>query len=221
MFLALVTARFSAPSNRQFELLSLAESGKFCAFTRPLTRENSAADPAPRRAGYVPPRHAHGGHHRFTIGEDRRKKGGCYGYDGGKQVAGRKRFALVDTLGLLLAVLVLPANTGERAGAQKLLVLARKKYPMLQVVWADGGYDGIEFLEWCATVLSLTILIVSKPLGIKTFLVLPRRWVVERTFGWWGKFRRLSRDYETKPVSSESWIQIAMLSLMAKRLRPK
>ena len=118
-------------------------------------------------------------------------------------------------------MVVLPADTGERAGAQQLLTTAREKYPTLQVVWADGGYAGKEFSEWCAKTLSLLLLIVAKPLGIKTFLVLPRRWVVERTFAWLGKFRRLARDYETNSESAKSWIQIAMLSLMVNRLKPK
>ena len=118
-------------------------------------------------------------------------------------------------------MVVLPADTGERAGAQQLLTTAREKYPTLQVVWADGGYAGEEFSNWCAKTLSLLLLIVAKPLGIKTFLVLPRRWVVERTFAWLGKFRRLARDYETNSESSKSWIQIAMFSLMINRLKTK
>ena len=118
-------------------------------------------------------------------------------------------------------MLVLPADTGERAGAEQLLRLAREKYPTLQVVWADGGYAGEKFIAWCASTLSLVVLIVAKPLGIKTFLVLPRRWVVERTFAWLGKFRRLAREYETTAESSSCWIQIAMLSLMINRLKPK
>ena len=117
-------------------------------------------------------------------------------------MTGRKRFALVDTLGLLLVVLVLPADTGEREGARQLLQLARKKYPTLQIVWADGGYSGVDFAKWCIETLSLLLVIVAKPLGIKTFVLLPRRWVVERTFAWLGKFRRLAREYETKAESS-------------------
>ena len=124
-------------------------------------------------------------------------------------------------MGLLLAIMILPADTGEREGARQVLQAAREKYPTLQLVWADGGYSGVEFVAWCAQALSLLLVIVAKPLGIKTFLLLPRRWVVERTFAWLGKFRRLAREYETKKESSIAWIQIAMTSLMINRLKPK
>jgi putative transposase len=106
----------------------------------------------------------------------------------------------------------------ERAGAEAVLALAREQSPTAQVVWADGGYCGEKFTNWCRQTLALILLIVKKPLGIKTFLLLPRRWVVERTFGWLGKFRRLARDYETKSKNSKGWIFVAMIQLMSRRL---
>ena len=106
----------------------------------------------------------------------------------------------------------------ERAGAEAVLAMACEQSPTAQIVWADGGYCGEKFTKWCLQTLSLALLIVKKPLGIKTFLLLPRRWVVERTFGWLGKFRRLSRDYEEKPKNSKGWIFVAMIQLMVRRL---
>ena len=117
-----------------------------------------------------------------------------------------------------MALAVLPASTPERAGAQLVLPLACEQRPKAEVVWADGGYDGVNFTTWCQQTLGLVLLVVKKPLGIKTFQVLPRRWVVERTFGWLGKFRRLSRDYEVNPKNSKGWVFLAMIQLMTNRL---
>ena len=210
--MALFAPRFSAAQGSQRRLLSLAKSGISRGVTRPFARRNTeenGAKPNP-----------HGGHYRFAIGKDRRKKGGCYGYDAGKKIGGRKRFALVDTQGLLLVLLVLPADTPERQGAKNLLTLAREKYATLKHIWADAGYNGEEFIGWCKEMLELSMEIVSKPFGVKTFTLLPRRWVVERTFGWMGRYRQLARDYEVNPLHSKGWILISMISLMTKRLSP-
>ena len=141
------------------------------------------------------------------------------GYDGHKKVTGRKRHILVDVMGLLLVVLVHKADIQERAGAKLLLQRAvTKGCARLQLIWADGGYSGVEFKEWVRTVTNWLFEVVVRPEGTKGFVVLPRRWVVERTFGWFGRSRRLSKDYEQLPETSEAMIYAAMSRLMVKRL---
>ena len=112
-----------------------------------------------------------------------------------------------------------PANIGDREGAKDLLRRCWLNLPRLSHIWADGNYDG-PLVEWAKTCWNLTLEIVVKPPEQKGFSVLPRRWVVERTFAWLGKQRRLSKDYEELPQSSEAFIQIAMSALMIKRLAP-
>ena len=142
--------------------------------------------------------------------------GGPRGYDAGKKVTGRKRHILVDTLGLLLAVLVHPADVQDRDGAKGLLSGLVGYLPRLQLIWADGGYAG-QLETWvqeqCHWVLSIV-----KRSELHTFKVLPHRWVVERTFGWLNRERRLSKDYERLPRSSEAFIHVSMIRLMARRL---
>ena len=141
------------------------------------------------------------------------------GYDANKNVTGRKRHILVDVMGLLLVVLVHKADIQERAGAKLLLQRAvTKGFARLRLIWADGGYKGAEFKEWVRTLTGWLLEVVKRPEGAKGFLVLPRRWVVERTFGWLGRSRRLSKDYEQLPETSEAMIYAAMSRLMLKRL---
>jgi putative transposase len=140
------------------------------------------------------------------------------GYDAGKKVNGRKRHILVDTMGLLLRALVLPANIQDRDGGQQLLTAffgqaARKR---VKHIWADGGYAGA-LLEWARKSCRCTIEIVKRS-ELHIFKVLPRRWVVERTFGWLGRYRRLSRDYERQAQTGETMVYLAMIRLMLKRL---
>ena len=141
------------------------------------------------------------------------------GFDGGKLVTGRKRFLLVDTLGWLLNVFVTSARTTERDGAELLLqqtpdeILAH-----LELIWADGGFKGVDFATWVQDHFGCIIEIVKRPASAKGFVLLPRRWVVERTFGWLGYFRRLSKDYERKTSSSVAFIYSAMIRLMLQRL---
>jgi putative transposase len=123
----------------------------------------------------------------------------------------------VDTQGLLLAVHVTAANVSDQAGAREVLGFCCGTYPRLKLVWADGGYDGAP-LRQVAARYGFTLQVVEKPQGQKGFLVLPRRWVVERTFAWLGKYRRLSKDYEELSASSEAWIRLAMVHLMLRRL---
>ena len=134
-------------------------------------------------------------------------------------MTGRKRHIVVDTLGLLVAVVVHPADIQDREGAKLVLPKLRGRLPRLQLIWADAGYAG-RLVPWVQDQLGWGLAIVRRPKGSQRFAVLPRRWVVERTFGWLGRCRRLSKDYEALPASAEAWIHIAMLQLMLRRLRP-
>ena len=135
-------------------------------------------------------------------------------------MVGRKRHLLVDTLGLLLAVVVHPADVQDRDGAKLLLAKLAGRYPRLWVIWADGGYAG-QLLIWALVVGGWVIELVQKPERANGFAVLPKRWIVERTFAWLGRSRRLSKDYEGLPETSEAWIYVAMIHLMLKRLAPR
>ena len=145
--------------------------------------------------------------------------GGERGYDAGKKINGRKRHIVVDCLGLLLAVVVHPANIQDRDGAKLVLARLGGRFPRLALIRADGGYAG-QLVSWVQTALRCILEIVKRPEGAKGFQVLPRRWVVERTFGWLGRYRRLSKDYERTTRSSEAMIYIAMTHVMVRRLCP-
>lgn len=132
---------------------------------------------------------------------------------------GRKRHLVVDTQGLILSVSVTAADVQDRDGAKALLPPLKDRCPRLKHLWADGSYTG-ELIEWVKKTLGWTLEIVSKPKDQKGFQVLPRRWVVERTFGWMGRSRRLSKDYEYLPESSEAMIQLAMIHRMIRSLKP-
>ena len=140
------------------------------------------------------------------------------GYDAGKKINGRKRHILVDTIGLLLVVMVLPANIQDRDGAKQLLAAFFAQAPRRRVkhIWADGGYAGA-LLEWARKLWRCTVEIVKRT-ELHTFKVLPRRWVVERTFGWLGRYRRLNRDYERQAKTGETMVYLAMIRLMLARL---
>lgn len=143
------------------------------------------------------------------------------GYDGGKKIKGRKRFTLVDTLGLLIAVQVVAASVSEREGAKQLLAkLDQERYrvPQLVRIWVDGGFAGEAFLHWVIDTFRWILEVVRRPEGTLGFVVLPKRWTVERTYGWLHWCRRLNIDYERLPASSEAFIHIAMIRLMLRRL---
>ena len=140
------------------------------------------------------------------------------GFDGGKQVKGRKRSILVDTLGLIWGVVVHAASVPERAGAKRVLAKVRGKLPRLHLIWADGGYCGAEFIQWVQDTYHWVLEIVKRSDDVKGFEVLPHRWIVERTFGWLNQYRRLSKDYERLPQTSEAMIYVAMSRLMVRRL---
>jgi len=145
------------------------------------------------------------------------KKGGN-GYDAGKQIKGRKRHLAVDTMGLLLVVVVHCAGIQDYHGAKLVMMKLLGRFPRLSLLWADGGYDKGGLSDWIGRFAGWILQIVPKLDGQKGFVVLPRRWVVERTFAWLGKFRRLSKDFEEREQSSEAWIRIAMIHIMVRRL---
>jgi putative transposase len=142
------------------------------------------------------------------------------GYDKAKNVTGRKRHVLVDTLGLLLCVVVTAACVSESAGARLLLSRKPGGCKKLRKIWVDGGYFGT-LLVWALERLHLVLDVVKKPPEQVGFAVLPRRWVVERTFAWLNNHRRLSKDYERLMPTSEAFIHIAMMRLMLRRLNPR
>ena len=142
------------------------------------------------------------------------------GYDAGKKVKGHKRHILVDTLGLLLIVVVHAACIQDRDGAKLVFERAKRKFPRLALIWADGAYGG-KLIEWVKTVCSWVLEIVKRTDDVKGFKVLLRRWVVDRTFGWLNRYRRLAKDYERTSSSSETMVQIAMICVMLTRLACK
>jgi len=127
---------------------------------------------------------------------------------------------LVDTLGLILAVVVHAGNIQDRDGAKLVLNRMRGWLPRLKIIWADGGYAG-KLIDWVKDSMSWVLEIVKRSDDAQGFEVLPRRWIVERTFGWFNRYRRLSKHYEYLTESSEALIQICMIHLMLRRLHPK
>lgn len=161
------------------------------------------------------------------------EQGGVRGYDGGKKVKGRKRHLLVDTEGLVLKVKVEAANLSDREGAKLLLAGLKETFPRLKHLWVDSAYRGT-FVKWVKEALGWTVEVVQRPgaghrgvwvpPGLEApqeqpgFQVQRRRWVVERTFGWLGRHRRLSKDYEYLPETAEAFIYAAMIRTMLRRL---
>jgi putative transposase len=119
----------------------------------------------------------------------------------------------------VLAVVVHAANIQDRDGAKLVLAKLVGKFPRLQKIWADGGYAG-QLVAWVQALAGWVLEIVKRSDAPHAFQVLPKRWIVERTFAWLGKYRRLSKDYEAKPETSETMIYLAMIHLMVRRLRP-
>ena len=143
--------------------------------------------------------------------------GGVRGFDGFKKVKGRKRHLLVDTLGLPLAVVVHAAHLHESREAVRVLERIRGRFPRLKVIFADQGYSG-GLAGLVHRVYGWMLHLVRREQGERGFQVLPKRWVVERTFGWFEAYRRLSKDYEYLPATSEAMIELAMVRLMLNRL---
>jgi len=146
--------------------------------------------------------------------------GGIKGFDAGKKVKGRKRHILVDTLGLLIAVVVSSAGVQDYHGARPVLERVKGRCPRLKVIWADGIYEKQFLIDWVKAECGWELRVTKRSEKAKGFQVLPKRWVVERTFGWLGRYRRLSKDYEVLPETSEAMIQLAMIHIMVRRLEP-
>ena len=149
--------------------------------------------------------------------------GGDHGYDGGKKIKGRKRHVSVDTLGLLLVVFVSSAAMDDAVAAPQVLkYLGHATYPRLEVIWADSKYHNHGLNRWIATESpgNWRLEVVRRPEGSQGFVLLPKRWVVERTFAWLGRCRRHSKDDERRTDSSESMLRVSAIHLMLKRLKP-
>ena len=132
-------------------------------------------------------------------------------------MTGRKRHLLVDTQGTIVAVVVHPADLQDRDGAYVVLERAAAQTTRVAHLWADAAYRGA-FARWVTAAWGWTISIGRRAPDAVGFTVQPRRWVVERTFGWLGRWRRLSKDYEEDPATSETWIALAMCALLLRRL---
>jgi putative transposase len=138
---------------------------------------------------------------------------------GEKKVRGRKRHLLVDTEGHLLGVLVEPADIADRDAAPWLVQAIARRWPDLQLVWADQAYTG-DLADWLEDTYGWELVVVRRPPGTHGFTLLPRRWVVERTIAWLNRNRRLSKDYERTEAAMESWCYLASIALLLRRLRP-
>lgn len=145
--------------------------------------------------------------------------GGAVGYDAAKKTKGRKRFLLVDTLGLVLGVHVTPASTPERAGAVELLEPVLPYLKWLRKLWVDGGYSGSDFADRIKELRpKLEVELIKRSDDLQGFHILPKRWVVERTFAWLVHHHRLVRDYEKTETSATGWIFVAMIRIMLRKL---
>ena len=173
-------------------------------------REQEGAKPAPTR-----------GDHRQPERQGGSKRGSALdpqGFDAGKKVTGRKRHILVDTLGLLLSVVVHPANIQDRDGAATLLRTARAvRFPFIERIFADAGYQGPKMATVVAATGAWKIEIVKRS-DLHRFVVLPKRWIVERTFAWISRNRRLARDFERYARTVAAFVRLAMIRIMLRRL---
>ncbi|WP_027268711.1 IS5 family transposase [Leptolyngbya sp. PCC 6406] len=143
------------------------------------------------------------------------------GFDANKKVKGRKRNVVVDTMGLVLMVVVTAASLPERDGARKVLEKMHQVsqwFTRLCVIWVDGGYSGNDFMKEIMDRFRWVIEVIKRPDCAQGFVLLPKRWVVERTFGWFTFCRRLSKDYERLPETAEAWIYVANIRVMLRRL---
>ncbi len=158
---------------------------------------------------------ADGGDPRFAVGKDGAKRG-RRGYDAGKKIKGRKRHIAVDTEGNLLAVVVHSAGVQDRVAARAVLMRLFCRFDTITTVFADGGYTG-KLIGWAKEMFGYNLEVVKRN-QLHTFQVLPRRWIVERTFAWLAWSRRLSKDYELRHTSAETMVHIAFVHLLLRRL---
>jgi putative transposase len=140
------------------------------------------------------------------------------GYDAGKKITGRKRHLAVDTLGLILAVVVHAADWQDQDGACWVLEKLDAQFCRLKVIFADAAHSRMNLPDYVRNTFGWILQTVLRPVGVKGFVVLPKRWILERTFAWLGRYRRHSKDYERTTMSSEAFTYIAMISLLSKRL---
>jgi len=140
------------------------------------------------------------------------------GYDAGKKITGRKRHIAVDTLGLVLAVVVHGADVQDQHGAEWVMDVLGEKFCRLKVIFGDSAYKRTGFPDWVYETYGWIVQAVLRPVNVKGFVILPKRWIVERTFAWLARYRRHSKDYEKTTASAEAFTYIAMINLMSKRL---
>src|SRR5487761_383238 len=146
------------------------------------------------------------------------ESGGPRGYDAGKKIKGRKRHIVTDTQGNLVGLVVHPADIQDRDGGSLVLASIRRLYPWLRHVFADGGYAGDKLRGVLAGLGKWTLEIIKRSDRAKGFEILPRRWVVERTFAWIGRCRRLAKDFETTIESATAWVLVAHIRTVTRRL---
>lgn len=146
------------------------------------------------------------------------ESGGPRGYDAGKKINGRKRHIVTDTIGMMVGLVVHAANVQDRDGAPAVLASIRTTYPWLRHIFADGGYAGPKLRRALDRIGDWTLQLVKRSDDAKSFEIIPRRWVVERTFAWLGRCRRLAKDWEKSIASAEAWINVAHIRLTTRRI---
>jgi putative transposase len=176
------------------------------------TSEQGSARARPQREGEKS--HANCGYYRFSVSQDGTKRG-QRGYDAGKKIKGRKRHIAVDTQGNLLAVVVHSAGIQDRVGARAVMMRLFRRFDSITTIFADGGYTG-KLIDWAKEMFDYRVQVIKRN-ELHKFQVLPKRWIVERTFSWLNWSRRLSKDYEIRHTSAEAITYIAFTHQLLKR----